>query len=51
MSVYDVYDELDDAVCEQYDERNAEYLCIKCGREAIINGLCGMCSELHPELM
>lgn len=36
---------------EYFDEPSAEFLCIRCGREAIINRLCGMCSELHPELM
>ncbi len=44
----EMYFEYDDEI----DENDAEYLCIKCGtREAIINRLCGMCSELHPSYM
>lgn len=39
---------------EEYDEQdfdpsNPEHLCVKCGtRERIVNQVCGMCSELHP---
>lgn len=32
--------------------RDAERICVKCGkREAIINRVCGMCSELHPYMV
>lgn len=31
---------------------SAEYLCVKCGeRDAIMNNVCGMCSELHPNMV
>lgn len=43
---------------EDYDEpdddftQDAERICVKCGkREAIINRVCGMCSELHPYMV
>jgi hypothetical protein len=49
---------VDDAICgfddddeDDPSETSAEHLCVECGREAIINRLCAMCSELHPELM
>lgn len=36
----------------EYDETDAEHTCFKCGkREAILNGLCGMCGELNPQYM
>lgn len=34
------------------DVDSAEYLCVKCGeRDAIVNNVCGMCSELHPYMV
>lgn len=43
---------------EDYDEpdddftQDAERICIKCGtRERIVNQVCGMCSELYPNMV
>jgi hypothetical protein len=34
------------------DFSGAEHLCVKCGeRDAIVNDVCGMCSELHPNMV
>lgn len=42
----------DDEDDEHDDLRDTEQPCVKCGtREAIINRVCGMCSELHPYMV
>ena len=50
VSVKDIEDAQEDPEDDAEAEYgNAEHVCVKCGeREAIINNVCGMCSELHP---
>lgn len=41
-----------DSDYEDDDELDVERPCFECGkREAILNGLCGMCGELNPQYM
>lgn len=42
----------DDYGDDDFDLTNIEHLCGQCLRnEAIMSGLCGMCSELYPHLI
>jgi hypothetical protein len=42
----------DDYEDDEPDELAVEHTCVKCGtREAIVNRVCGMCSELYPYMV